>query len=271
MYSIFSKTPTGIVISMLLALGLSLGACGDKNQPEGELDPQPGTDPVSVQAEQPDPNQELIELAAQMQDYTLGENGKAAPISVQDDNILLLVNKTHPLDKNYKADDMVVIDRCDTAVGSSETRQMRQMAADPLNQLFDGAKAAGYTLVLRTGYRSYSYQSSLYNGYVQRNGQAEADRFSAKPGESEHQTGLCCDVGVPGGSLTGFNGSKEAAWLAEHAHEYGFIIRYPEGKEDKTGYMYESWHIRYVGETAAAYIYENNICLEEYLGVVDLK
>ena len=216
---------------------------------------------------QPAPEPTLIERAAQMQDYTLGENGKAAPVSVQDDNILLLINKTHPLSADYWPDDMVKIERNDPQVGTAEVKQMREVAAGPLNDMMEAAAQAGYNIVLRNAFRSYKYQESLFASYVKNNGEAAANRYSARPGESEHQTGLCADVGVPGKGLTSFNGSKEAAWMAEHAHEFGFILRFPEGKEDITGYMFESWHFRYVGIEAATEIYERGITLEEYLEV----
>lgn len=212
---------------------------------------------------------ELVEKAASMQDYSHAEGADAAPITEVDDNILLLANKTHPLAKDYKASDMQVITKITQGVGTEETHQMRTVAAEALYSLFDGAEAAGYDIRLRTGYRSYSYQNTLYTNYVKNNGEAAANRFSAKPGESEHQTGLCCDVGVNGVGLTDFNNRPEAKWIADHAHEYGFILRYPKDKEDVTGYMYESWHIRYVGKDVAAEIWEQGICLEEYLGITD--
>ena len=209
----------------------------------------------------------LREIAAQMQDYSLTSSGKAAPVSVVDDNILLLINKTHPLSSDYYPDDMVKIERNDPQVGTAEVKQMRAVAAEHFEDLLDAAEAAGYNIVLRNAFRSYSYQESLFNSYVKNNGEAAANRYSARPGESEHQTGLCADVGVPGKALTSFNGSKEAEWMAEHAHEFGFILRFPDGKEDITGYMFESWHFRYVGIEAAGEIYERGITLEEYLDV----
>ncbi|MBQ2455554.1 MAG: M15 family metallopeptidase [Firmicutes bacterium] len=210
-----------------------------------------------------------MDRAASMQDYSHAPGEDAAAIDTVDDNILLLVNKTHPLSRSYKAEDMVTLSKITSGVGTEETHKMRKVAADALEELFKGAEADGYDIRLRTGYRSYSYQNTLYSNYVKNNGQAAADRFSARPGKSEHQTGLCCDVGVNGVSLTGFNKRPEAKWIADHCHEYGFILRYPEGKEDVTGYMYESWHIRYVGIKAATEIHDQGLVLEEYMGVTD--
>ena len=115
-----------------------------------------------------------------------------------------------------------------------------------------------------SGYRSYDYQAQLYNGYVARDGKEAADRYSAQPGKSEHQTGLAFDVG----SIDNNYGETAAGrWLAAHCADYGFILRYPPGKEHITGYMYEPWHIRYVGASTARAIMSSGLTLEEYLGV----
>ncbi len=137
-------------------------------------------------------------------------------------------------------------------------------ASGALEELQLGASQAGYSIPLISGWRSYDYQVELYNSYVATDGQEAADRYSARPGFSEHQTGLCFDIG----SIDDYYGETvEGQWLAAHAHEYGFIIRYPQGKEHITGYMYEPWHVRYVGKDVAADIYNQQITLEEYLGV----
>ena len=241
-----------------------LSASDAKQPEEGEKAPENGEEQPS---EATPAAMSLKEIAAQMQDYSLTSSGKAEPVSVVDDNILLLINKTHPLSSDYYPQDMVKIERNDPQVGTAEVKQMRAVAAEHFEELLDAAHAAGYNIVLRNAFRSYSYQDSLFSSYAKNHGEDAANRYSARPGESEHQTGLCCDVGVPGRSLTSFNGSAEAAWMAEHAHEFGFILRFPEGKEDITGYMFESWHFRYVGLEAAGEIYERGITLEEYLDV----
>ena len=127
-------------------------------------------------------------------------------------------------------------------------------------RLRQGAAADNVNIYLSSGFRSYDYQSSLYSGYVSYYGTAVADTFSARPGHSEHQTGLAIDCNIVNDS---FIGTPEAIWLAEHCHEYGFIIRYPQGKQGVTGYKYEPWHIRYVGDMAEQ-IYESGLTLEEY-------
>lgn len=116
-----------------------------------------------------------------------------------------------------------------------------------------------------SGYRSYQYQTQLYNNYVNQHGEEAANTFSAKPGFSEHQTGLTFD-------LKDFNGQLvedpiTSQWIKDNCAKYGFIVRYPEGKEDITGYIYEPWHLRYVGEEVANQIMNNNTTLEQYLGV----
>ncbi|MBQ3861890.1 MAG: M15 family metallopeptidase, partial [Clostridia bacterium] len=133
-----------------------------------------------------------------------------------------------------------------------------------LDALSAGAAANGLSIYAISGYRSYEYQLGLYDRYVARDGKAEADRYSARAGHSEHQTGLAVDVN----SLEyAFADTAEGQWLAAHCAEYGFILRYPEGKEEITGYRYEPWHIRYLGVETAKKVAESGLTLEEYLGV----
>ncbi|SUM57931.1 D-alanyl-D-alanine carboxypeptidase [Staphylococcus microti] len=136
-----------------------------------------------------------------------------------------------------------------------------------LDRMIQDANEQGVQLVYRSGYRSYDTQVQLYNSYVARDGEAAANKYSAKPGYSEHQTGLAFDVGSVNASddfKTSFENTKEGQWVQQHAHEYGFIIRYLEGKEAITGYQYEPWHLRYVGKDLAEKIHEQGITLEEY-------
>jgi hypothetical protein len=159
---------------------------------------------------------------------------------------ILIANKKHSLPANYNPGEN------STAGGKFRQllRAMQQLNMDVSNSY--------------SGFRSYSYQSVLYQNYVRAYGQAAADRFSARPGYSEHQTGLAFDLIHNNGSL--LEKSREANWLAANAHQYGFIIRYKAGKEAVTGYQYEPWHVRYIGSQASA-IYRSNKTLEEYLGV----
>ncbi len=133
---------------------------------------------------------------------------------------------------------------------------------------FDVMQAAaadeGLDIYISSGFRSYDYQAGLYQRYVDRDGAAEADRYSARPGHSEHQTGLAFDLNSIDAS---FADTAEGKWVARNCYKYGFIIRYPSDKEDITGYKYEPWHIRYLGEETAQAVYDSGLCLEEYLGI----
>ena len=137
-------------------------------------------------------------------------------------------------------------------------------AEDAFYKMQAEAHDLGLTLYISSGYRSYDYQAGLYQRYVDRSGKAEADRYSARPGHSEHQTGLAFDLNTISDE---FKDTEEGKWVAENCHKYGFIIRYPEDKESVTGYMYEPWHIRYLGTETATAVYESGLCLEEYLGI----
>ncbi len=141
------------------------------------------------------------------------------------------------------------------------------VAKAALQNMFDAAKADGLKLFICSGFRSYDTQKRLYNNYVNRDGKAEADRYSARPGHSEHQTGLAFDINQ---SDSSFEGTPEAIWLAQNCHKYGFIIRYPAGKESVTGYIYEPWHVRYLGVDMATKVYDSGLCLEEYLGITSV-
>jgi len=199
-----------------------------------------------------------------------GEDGGDVDKPVQNEEFLLLVNKTHPLDENYKPDDLTDI-KYYAEDRDAAARFMRKEPTEQFHKLVEAAKEEGYTIVTTTAYRSYGFQKVLWDNYVKKHGEAEANTFSARPGQSEHQTGLCTDVSSPSVNYqltTDYADTAEGKWLAEHAHEYGFIIRFPLGKEDITGYQFEPWHIRYVGQPAADEIYEKGLTLEEYLGEV---
>lgn len=186
-------------------------------------------------------------------------------------SMAVLVNKQRKLPENYTPTDLVFPNVPYLLPKKSEKRKLRKEAAAALEALFAAAKADGVSLAGVSAYRSHTYQKALFNHYVQKDGVEKARTYSAVPGTSEHETGLAIDVsGIDGkcAATSCFADTKEAKWLAEHAQEYGFIIRYPEGKEAITGYMYEPWHLRYVGTEIAKEIKAQGITLEEYLGVV---
>jgi len=147
---------------------------------------------------------------------------------------------------------------------------LRVEAADAIEKMFKAAEKKKVILYAVSGYRSYTRQKQIYDRNVATRGKAATDKVSAMPGSSEHQTGLTMDISANsvGCQLSQYFGStKEGKWVAKNAHNYGYIIRYPEGKSKITGYHYEPWHIRYVGKTLATYLYKNNLTLEEFYGV----
>lgn len=194
----------------------------------------------------------------------LDENG----CLTNQDSIEVVVNKERNLSEDYVPGDLVTLTDVPTCLSNPEVNQLRKNASDALKKMFDKAlEEINIQLYARSGYRSYKTQVSLYNGYVQNHGQEAADKFSAKPGQSEHQTGLSMDITSDNVNLQlteDFGETEEGKWVEENAHRFGFIIRYPEGKEDVTGYMYEPWHVRYVGEELAKKVYESGFTLEEY-------
>ena len=162
-------------------------------------------------------------------------------------NGILIVNKKHPVPPGFGGG-------------------VNQTALAAVNRMISDMKAEGLSVDSTTSnYRSYSYQSTLYQNYVSAYGKASADTFSARPGHSEHQTGLAFDLREPGGGSLLTN-SKATSWVAKNAHKYGLIVRYQSGKEWITGYQAEPWHVRYVGDIATS-IYNSGLSLEEYLGV----
>ncbi len=177
-----------------------------------------------------------------------------------------VMNKERNLPSDYIPEDLVTLS-VPTCLKNPEVNQLRIEASEALSKLFEGAKKDELKLIARSGYRSYNTQTSLYNGIVNKYGQDYADKYSAKPGQSEHQTGLAIDITADSVSLQledTFGDTEEGKWVKENAHKYGFIIRYPEGKESITGYEYEPWHLRYLGETLATKVYESGLTLEEY-------
>lgn len=181
--------------------------------------------------------------------YIEGQKLPEQPTYVQD---VLVANKKYPMPKDFNPGE------------NPEARAaFNKMAAE--------AKLSGFNLTAFSTFRSYDYQTTLYERYVARDGREAADRYSARPGYSEHQTGLAFDIGEVNfekhWASPSFEETEAGKWVAANAHRYGFIMRYPKGKESITGYMHESWHFRYVGEKIAGEIYKQNSTLEEYLGI----
>lgn len=180
------------------------------------------------------------------------------------EDILVLVNKEYSLDKSYKPKDLVVPNVAFTETITEEERFMKAEAAKALEELFDGAKKDDIKLIGLSGYRSAGTQKILYDNMVKSRGKDYANSYVALPKHSEHQTGLAMDITNERGG-NNFGESVEGKWVKENAHKFGFIIRYPQGKENITGYSYEPWHVRYVGIKNSKDINNNNLTLEEYL------
>jgi D-alanyl-D-alanine carboxypeptidase len=187
-------------------------------------------------------------------------------------DITVLVNKVRMLPDGYKPSDLVEPNVPFIFTEKAEKRLMRKEAAQALEQMFAGAKKGGIFLAGVSGYRSYETQKGLFDYYVKTQGEATARRYSAEPGYSEHQTGLAMDISGSTGKCAAddcFADTPEAKWLAAHAPEYGFIIRYPKGKEAITGYSYEPWHVRYLGKALAQKVAASGLTYEEYQGTAN--
>lgn len=196
------------------------------------------------------------------------EKDEAIKVVSNPDDILVLVNKQNALPEDYEPSDLVAPDIPFSFEEDIPKRYVRKVAAEALEELFTAAKEEQLELLGASGYRSYQRQNAIFTSNVAKKGEEEARKVSAVPGQSEHQTGLTMDVTsrfVGYDVIEEFAETKEGIWLKDNAHKYGFIIRYPKGKEDITGYSYEPWHIRYVGKEAATVIYENGYTFEEYL------
>ena len=177
------------------------------------------------------------------------------------ESLVVLVNKNNRLKEDYVP---LNLEKIDLAFATEE-KYLRKEAREKFEQLSQDAKNLNYKIIATSAYRGYEYQEKLHHYYKETKGVEYADLCSARPGHSEHQTGLSVDVTGSNQDYNLFEETPEFVWMQKHAHEYGFILRYPQGKEKITGFKYEPWHYRYVGEEVAKIIYENNWTLEEYL------
>lgn len=185
----------------------------------------------------------------------------------------ILVNKTHPLPQDYEPGDLVPVNIPFAHVGDDSRNYMRRPAAEALEIMFRDAEAAGLHPIGVSGYRSYERQKNIYTSNLAVKGEMHTSLYSAKPGQSEHQTGLAMDISSPSvqsALTTDVENTPEGKWLGENAAAYGFILRYPAGKEHITGYAYEPWHFRYVGKNLAAYLKKEGLTLEEYYQLLAL-
>ncbi|MEG2322056.1 MAG: M15 family metallopeptidase [Bacilli bacterium] len=176
-------------------------------------------------------------------------------------DILVLVNKNNKLKNDY-----VPLNLEDLPLKyANKNKKLVKEANEAFKLLHDDASKLGYRIVIVSSYRDYWYQKELFDYYVKEKGEAYALQCSAKPGHSEHQTGLAIDVEGKNKDYDNFEVTTEFKWMKDNSYKYGFILRYPKDKEKITGFKYEPWHYRYVGKKVAAYIYKHDITLEEYL------
>lgn len=185
-------------------------------------------------------------------------------------SIWVVVNKQRPLPATYTPSALRTPSVTTRLGASSPEMKLRDDAAEATEELVTAAKSAGINLMLVSAYRSYDSQKTVYNSYVAQDGQANADTYSARPGHSEHQTGLAADFGTTDRKCeldVCFGDTNAGKWLADNAPKYGFILRYARGNEQKVGYEYEPWHFRYVGKELAAETTQANQTLEEFFGL----
>lgn len=166
---------------------------------------------------------------------------------------VLIVNKKYSLPSDFGSE-LILDDDAGTGLIIDEA----------YDALLEMREASGYEMPIVSGFRSYRTQTAIYNRNVAEYGEAEANTWSAKPGESEHQTGMAIDISSLEQS---YGDTEEGKWLAANCHKYGFIIRYQKEKESVTGYIFEPWHVRYLGESTARLVHDSGLALEEFLGV----
>lgn len=239
---------------LLIFLSLSLTGCSTKVNSAlsemSEVERIEKTEEEKVSGKEQEPiSSEIVDL----EDYN---------------SIYVIINKKHPLPEEYEPEDLVEVEI--KKIRSS--CKMREEAAKALEKMFEAAAEDGIDLMLVSGYRSYSYQKGLFETYSARDGEEAASRYSARAGQSEHQTGLAADLAsVDQACLLEncFRDTEAGKWLENNSYLFGFILRYPQEKEEITGYIYEPWHFRYIGLQQAYLIHESGLTLEEYYDYLD--
>lgn len=240
---------------LLVSLSLIiLSACSNELEQEEkkEVRNEPLTSELVVEVEEHSPRPEEIDI----------------------DSPEILVNQQYPLPEDFEPKNLVYPNVRFLFDEMIEKRMMREDAANALEEMFAAAEEDGIYLAGVSAYRSRAVQAAIFNQYVETDGEEKAKTYSAVPGTSEHETGLAIDVSGSTGECAVsdcFANTEEAKWLEQNAYKYGYIIRYPKGKEDITGYKYEPWHIRYVGKELANELYKTNETLEEYYQVVEIE
>lgn len=266
-----------IIVGFVLVNMVIVTACSEADEEslnEGDRTQEiSGVD--SVDSSNLNRSKKVKENQANMGDSSVIEDSselEGIPLDLEKDllnssSLAVLVNKKYSLGEDYDPVDLVTVE-VPTVLENPEVKQLRKEAATALKKMFESAKKDDIFLQARSGYRSYQTQVQLFNSYVSKHGEEAANRYSARPGESEHQSGLAMDVtseSVNYQLSEEFGETPEGIWLRNHAQEYGFIIRYPQGKEDITGYLYEPWHLRYLGNELAVDVHKSGLSYEEYL------
>lgn len=261
------------MLALLLAAASFTAGCASEtgSKPSDQTATQPPSQNNShknTQAQaQPDPLADERTKAALATTVMKNNSGVQEVTNMND--VLVVVNKQRNLQSTFEPPDLVEPNIPFSFKEKSPRKMMRKEAAAALEELFAQAKAENIDLLGQSAYRPYSMQKAVFARLTKKYGSEEkANAVSAYPGQSEHQTGLAIDITSKrmGNTLEQtFGDTPEGKWLAANAPKYGFIIRYPKGKESVTGYAYEPWHIRYVGKKIAQEITEKGITLEEYL------
>ncbi|SDJ42477.1 M15 family metallopeptidase [Salimicrobium halophilum] len=252
------------IIPVLVSIAVFLTACSEDTSEQEKEDPEKAAPKETEVSEKEEPD-----LPASAGDRKVSEDGSMIEVE-EPERIDVIVNKQRKLPDGYEPPDLTEPDVPFSFEEFHPKKQMREEAARALEALFEAAEEDGLDLVAASGYRSYERQKTIYENSVAENGEEYANRYSAKPGTSEHQTGLAMDVTSAEMAFRleqSFIETDEGSWLEENAHRFGFVIRYPEGKTDITGYAYEPWHLRYIGEKLAAEVHEQEETLEEFFGL----
>ena len=280
-----------LIYLVMIALAVAVTSCGDTSPdpilelPERIVSPNADT---AYSSETP----ELTDTVAENSDTSVNETSEAetsVPETVFQEEIrvpefntdlsayekymdpgntteyLTVVSREHTLPSTHVPSDRINL--VDTRKDGRNTQQMREYAAKAMEAMFIEMRAAGYTDVsVTSAYRSYAYQESIFNMYLQQNNNdyEYVSTFSNPPGSSEHQTGLCADLHNLSSADVSFANKPVYSWLYDNCWKFGYILRYPEDKVDVTDISFEPWHYRYVGKEVAQYLYENDLCLEEY-------
>ena len=251
-----------VIILLILFLIFKSKSKEEKDNQDIQVDNQVKDKDISN-----DKKEDVIEYNLREGEEIVGKTDKGFIITILNDvyyiDGILMVNKSYPLPSNYKPVNPYKEITKDYLYGGD---YIEDYVMNAYLEMKNDALKEGISLKITSGYRSYSVQEELYDSYKQRDGKEAADTYSARAGYSEHQSGLCFDLN---GTNRNFINTKEGKWLNDNCYKYGFTLRFPEGKEEYTGYMYEGWHFRYVGEELATKLYNNGdwISLEEYYGI----